>query len=32
MGTEVFPVTAENQFFAAGLGWIYALADGEAMR
>ena len=26
MGTEVFPVTAENQFFAAGLGWIYALA------
>jgi eukaryotic-like serine/threonine-protein kinase len=26
MGAEVSPVTAENQFFAAGLGWIYALA------
>ena len=26
MGTQVFPVTAENQFFAAGLGWTYAMA------
>src|SRR5438477_2461021 len=25
-GAWVSPVTAENQFFAAGLGWIYALA------
>jgi tetratricopeptide (TPR) repeat protein len=26
MGAKVYPVTAENQFMAAGLGWIYALA------
>jgi serine/threonine protein kinase/tetratricopeptide (TPR) repeat protein len=26
MGAEVSPVTAENQFFAAGLGWIYGRA------
>jgi serine/threonine protein kinase/tetratricopeptide (TPR) repeat protein len=26
MGAEVSPVTAENQFLAAGLGWIYALS------
>jgi tetratricopeptide (TPR) repeat protein len=26
LGTEIYPVTAENQFLAAGLGWIYALA------
>jgi eukaryotic-like serine/threonine-protein kinase len=26
MGTKVYPVTAENQFMAAGLGWIYALS------
>jgi TolB-like protein/Flp pilus assembly protein TadD len=34
MGAEVSPVTAENQFFAAGLGWIYALAGqrSEALK
>jgi TolB-like protein/Flp pilus assembly protein TadD len=26
MGAAVYPVSAENQLFAAGLGWIYALA------
>jgi serine/threonine protein kinase/tetratricopeptide (TPR) repeat protein len=26
MGAQVLPVTTENQFFAAGLGWIYAIA------
>ena len=26
MGAELSPVTEENQFLAAGLGWIYALA------
>jgi eukaryotic-like serine/threonine-protein kinase len=33
-GSWVSPVTAENQFFAAGLGWIYALSGrrNEALR
>jgi len=33
-GAWVSPVTAENQFFAAGLGWIYALAGrrSDALR
>jgi TolB-like protein/predicted Zn-dependent protease len=26
MGSELLPVTQENQFLSAGLGWIYALA------
>ena len=30
MGAEVLPVTTENQFFAAGLGWIYALAGRQS--
>jgi eukaryotic-like serine/threonine-protein kinase len=30
MGAEVSPVTDENQLFAAGLGWIYALAGRQS--
>jgi serine/threonine protein kinase/tetratricopeptide (TPR) repeat protein len=30
MSSELSPVTEENQFFAAGLGWIYALAGRRA--
>jgi eukaryotic-like serine/threonine-protein kinase len=29
LGGQIYPVTAENQFFAAGLGWIYALAGRQ---
>jgi serine/threonine protein kinase/tetratricopeptide (TPR) repeat protein len=34
MGSELSPVTQENQFLAAGLGWIYALAGrrNDALR
>jgi len=34
MGSELLPVTQENQFLAAGLGWIYALAgrQNDALR
>ena len=34
MGSELSPVTEENQFFAAGLGWIYGLAGrrNDALR
>jgi tetratricopeptide (TPR) repeat protein len=34
MGSWVSPVTPENQFFAAGLGWIYALSGrrSDALR
>ena len=33
-GTEVHPISAENQLNAAGLGWIYALAGliGDARK
>jgi tetratricopeptide (TPR) repeat protein len=27
LGAETWRPTSENQFFAAGLGWIYGLAD-----
>ena len=34
MGSEISPVTPENQFLAAGLGWIYGLAGrrNDALR